>query len=84
MSGLDQRLRVLEDGDGGRCRSCGLGPGSRIRYRISGDLVDEPLADTPAESSPPCKRCGMRKLVVVDWDDARPDLAGDEGGEGGS
>ncbi len=72
MSGLDQRLRVLEAGDGGLCSSCGLPAEPRIVYKISGDLVDEPLADTPAVSTPACPRCGQRRLHVLDWDDAAP------------
>jgi len=79
MSGLDQRLRVLEAGDGGRCRSCGLGPGSRIVYTVSWDA--EPGEGGEASvSSPPCSRCGQRRLHVLDWDDIVTDLAGDEGG----
>ncbi len=83
MSGLDQRLKVLEDGAGGLCRSCGLPAEPRIRYRIGGDLVDDPPADTPAMSSPACPMCGRRRRIVLDWDDIEADLAGDEGGPDG-
>ena len=83
MSGISRRLGRLEDGDGGLCSSCGLDPSRPPVYRISGDLIDDPPADEPTESSPPCKRCGRRKRIVVDWDAAAPDypLWSDEGGE---
>jgi len=86
VSGLDQRLRVLEAGDGGRCPACGLGPGSRVHYTVS--WGDEPGEDAPAVSSPACLMCGQRRRIVLDWDDAgapdelAPDypLWSDEGG----
>ena len=81
MSGISRRLGRLEDGSGS-CPACGLGPASRIVYSV---FWDDAPGDDPAgaSSSPPCSRCGQRRLTVVDWWDARPDLAGDEGGRGG-
>ncbi len=83
MSGISRRLGRLEDGDGGRCRSCGLGPGSRIVYRLGGDLLDDPPADEPTESGPACPRCGRRRRIVIDFEDAvSPPEPLDEGGRG--
>jgi hypothetical protein len=67
--GLSRRLERLEEGSGS-CPACGLGPGSRIVYRIAGDLVDDPAPDEPEVSSPPCPRCGQRRRIVIDFDDA--------------
>ena len=63
-----RRISALEDGSG-PCSMCGLDPQAPPRYKLGGDLLDDPDPDEPTESSPPCPRCGERAVVVVSFDD---------------
>jgi hypothetical protein len=66
---MRRRLRQLENGC---CQwpECSIDPNASPIYEVVWD--DEGESGVPEGSSPPCPRCGRRKLTVVNWDDAKP------------
>jgi hypothetical protein len=61
MSGLERRLRVLEDESGLPCPECGSGTRAKTEYTIE---WADPHEDLEPEF---CLQCGEQLLIIVRW-----------------
>lgn len=65
-----RRLEALEGGSGGPCPECGLDLNASPEYFVDWEWIAAPDEEQgPAgSSSPPCRRCGQREVIVVGFD----------------